>query len=131
MSAKSDAGELRRFGLLLGALFAFIFSGIPLLRHHSSPAWPWIAAAALWLTALLAPTGLRYLYRGWTQLGGALGWINTRVILSVLYAVGIVPTGLLMRLLGHDPMARKFEPSRDSYRVPGRERPASQLERPF
>jgi hypothetical protein len=130
-TVQSDRAELRRFGLLLGALFAAIFGGLPLLRHHPAPLWPWIVAISLWLSALMAPAALRYPYLGWTRLGAVLGWINTRVILSLLYAVGFIPIAVLMRLSGRDPMARKFEPARESYRVPCRERPASHLERPY
>ncbi len=127
----ADVQELRRFGLLLGALLAAIFGGIPLLRHHSTPVWPWVIGAVLWLGALLAPTALGYLHRGWARLSGALGWINTRVILSLLYAIAVVPIGLVMRLVGRDPMVRKFDPTLESYRIPSKQRSPSHLERPF
>jgi hypothetical protein len=130
-SAKADTRDLRHFGLLLGVLFAAVFSGIPLLRHHSVRIWPWAIAAALWLPALFAPTVLSYPHRGWTLLGGVLGWVNTRVILSLLYMIAIVPIGLVMRLLGRDPMLRKIDPALESYRIPSRRRSARHLERPF
>jgi Saxitoxin biosynthesis operon protein SxtJ len=123
--------ELRGFGLVLGALFAAFFGLWPLLRHHSTPLWPWVVAAVLWLFALIWPPALSYLYRGWTRLGLALGWVNTRVILTLLFAISIVPVGLIMRLCGRDRMARKLDPDCASYRVPSRRRGDKDMEHPY
>ena len=127
----ASAKELRTFGLVLGALFAAFFGIWPLIRHRTSPSWPWIAAGILWILALLCPAALSYLHRGWTRLGLALGWVNTRVILTLLFAITIVPVGLVMRLLGRDRMARKLDPDCASYRVPSRQRPDKDMERPY
>ncbi|MGH8012886.1 MAG: SxtJ family membrane protein [Candidatus Binataceae bacterium] len=123
--------ELRNFGLLLGALFALIFGALPLIRGRATPLWPWVVAALLWAGAMLAPASLRLLHRGWTRLGLALGWVNTRVILSLLFALSIIPVGLLMRLLGRDRMGRKFDPALESYRIAANPRANSSMERPF
>jgi hypothetical protein len=40
-------------------------------------------------------------------------------------------TGLTMRLMGKDPMARKLDSSTESYRVNSRVRPKNHVERPF
>jgi hypothetical protein len=130
-TTRPDSRELKNFGLLLGAIFAVLFGAAPLLRHHPMRLWPWIAAAALWSLALLAPAALHYPHRGWTRLGLALGWINTRIILTLLYAIIVTPLGIAMRLLRRDPMARKFEPAKTSYRVSGSERSHKHMERPY
>ena len=128
---QSEARELRRFGLLLGTLVVVGFAGIPFLRYHVVLGWPWLVAALLWIPALVAPAALHYLHRGWTHLGEALGWLNTRVILSLLYVIAFVPIGLVMRLAGRDPMERNFDPAADSYRVASKPRRSSHLEHPF
>jgi hypothetical protein len=130
-SAGASAKELRSFGLVLGALFAAFFGVWPLLRHRGSPFWPWIVAGVLWLFALIWPAALSYLHRGWTRLGLALGWLNTRVILTLLFAISIVPVGLVMRLCGRDRMARKLDPGSASYRVPSRQRADKDMEHPY
>ena len=129
--ASPDERELRSFGLLLGALVAAIFGLWPLWRHHSMPLWPWIIAGALWMGALIAPRGLRYLHFGWTRLGHALGRVNTPIIFSLLYAVAFIPLGMVMRLWGRDRMQRKFDRATESYRVASHPRPAKHMERPF
>ena len=130
-AGKPGAREFRSFGLLLGALIAAVFGVWPLLRSRHTALWPWIIAALLWFAALLRPTALRYFHWGWTRLGFVLGWINTRIILTVLFAVSIVPIGLLMRLFGRDRMARKFDPKLPSYRLESKSRPEKSMERPF
>ena len=128
---KPGAREFRSFGLLLGAMIAAVFGAWPLLRSQHTALWPWIVAAILWVAALLRPTALRYLHQGWTRLGFALGWVNTRIILTVLFVVAIVPLGLIMRLFGRDRMARKFDRKLASYRVESKLRPGKNMERPF
>jgi hypothetical protein len=129
--APAGTKELRSFGLVLGAMFAALFGVLPLLRHRASPSWPWILASLLWILALICPAALSYLHRGWTRLGLALGWVNSRIILTLLFAITIVPAGLMMRLFGRDRMARKLDPDCASYRVPSRQRPDKDMERPF
>jgi hypothetical protein len=129
--ASASAKELRNFGLVLGVLFAVFFGLWPLLHHRASPLWPWIVAAALWLFASIWPAALSYLHHGWTRLGFALGWVNTRVILTFLFAVSVVPIGLLMRVFGRDRMARKLDRRAASYRVPSRQRADKDMEHPY
>lgn len=43
-----------------------------------------------------------------------LGWLNTRIILTLVYLLIFTPAALLFRLLGKDPMNRRFDPV-DSY----------------
>ena len=129
--ASASAKELRTFGLVLGALFAVFFGVWPLLRHRGGPLWPWIVAGVLWLCALIWPAALSYLHRGWARLGLALGWVNTRVILTLLFAISIVPAGLVMRLCGRDRMARKLDPNCATYRVPSRQRADKDMEHPY
>jgi len=126
-----DARELRHFGLLLGALFAVIFGLWPLWRHHTTPLWPWIVAGVLWLAALIAPVSLRYPHWGWSRLGHALGRVNTPIIFTMLYAIAVVPLGMLMRLWGRDGMRRRLDREAESYRVASQVRPAKHMERPF
>ncbi|MGH8337108.1 MAG: SxtJ family membrane protein [Gammaproteobacteria bacterium] len=124
--------ELRNFGLVLGTLFAAFFGLLPLIRHHYAlHIWPWCLAAVLWIVALLRPSMLSYLYVAWTRLGWALGWLNTRVILTAIYTLLIVPIGTVMRLCGRDRMGHRFDREAVSYRVASRKRPAQDLEHPF
>ena len=124
--------ELRHFGLLTGSLIAVLLGGLaPWLRGHSYPLWPWIVGAALLGCGAIYPAALRYPFAIWSAAGHLLGWINSRVILGLVFYLLVTPMGLVMRLMGRDPMARKFEPGAQSYRVASRRTSAQNLERPF
>jgi hypothetical protein len=129
--AQLPKAELRNFGLLLGALFAGLFSAVPLLRHRTPARWPLILGAALWLSALVWPRSLTLLHGGWTRLGHALGWFNTRAILTLIFMIVITPFSFVMWVFGRDRMKRSFDPKVETYRVPSAPRKPQGMEKPF
>jgi len=91
--------------------FGYLFAGVCALVALW-PLWPlrtpnfyWLAAAGGFaFAALVWPRALRPLYTFWMKLGHALGWINARIILSVVFFLFVTPTALIARLLGYDPL---------------------------
>jgi hypothetical protein len=127
-----DSRELRRFGLTTSALIAILFGLVlPWLFHRPYPSWPWIVAVILSGWALLLPASLGPVYRLWMAIGHGLGWINSRIILGIMFYVLILPIGFILRLLGKDPMQRRFDQQAKSYRVPSKTPPKDHVERPF
>ena len=123
---------LRRFGLILAAAVAGIFGVAgPLLLGHAPPMWPWVGAVTLAAWAILAPATLRGLHFWWMRLGGALGWVNSRIILSVVFFGLFTPVSLFFRLVGRDSLTRRFDRTVASYRRPSVRAPAARMERPF
>jgi len=124
--------QLRDFGLIVGGLCAAIFGLVlPILKHRAMPRWPWIAAIVLIVPALAFPSVLRGPHFLWTKFGQVLGWINQRIVLTIIFYIIVLPTGLMIRALGRDPMARGFKPGSESYRVRSRKAPARSMDRPF
>mgnify|MGYP005710049021 FL=1 len=102
-----SAPELRQFGLLFGAILVLLFGLLlPFFIGYSFPLWPWVVALLFTVLALFAPTALTPFYRGWMRFGLIAGFINTRIIMFVLYYALFVPTGLVMKLFGRDALAR-------------------------
>lgn len=91
--------------------FGYLFAGVCTLVAIW-PLWPlhmpnlyWLAAAGGFALAALAwPRALRPLYTFWMKLGHVLGWINARIILTVVFFLLVTPTAYIARLLGHDPL---------------------------
>ena len=100
--------QLREFGLLIGTVFLVILGwALPALHGHSFRLWTlWVAIPALVL-GLLWPRGLHWPYRGWMALGDAMGWVNSHMVLGLVYVLVLQPIALLMRILGHDPLRKK------------------------
>jgi len=123
---------LRKFGLLVGAIFALLgckplwaFSHfVPHLVEGATPRyWAAFLGGALIVLGLVFPAALRQPYRGWMLIGAGLGWVNTRIILGVVFFAIVTPLGILKRMVGKDSMSRKLDPKAESYRVM---RPADQ-----
>ena len=117
----------------MAAMVAAVFGGaLPWLLGHPWPLWPWLLAAALAAGGVLAPRMLAPVYRGWMAFGHVAGWVNTRVLLGLVFYLLMVPLGLVMRAFGYVPMGRRRRPGADSYRVPRADKPAPEdMERPF
>ena len=123
---------LRNFGLITGAIISVLFGlFLPWVFNHDLPYWPWIITGILWGWAILSPSTLIPVYRIWMRVGYGLGWINSRIILGVMFYVIFLPSGLIMKMVGKDPMARTLNKSQDSYRVPHTLRKRNHVERPF
>ena len=64
-------------------------------------------------------------------IGNVLGWINTRIILGIMYYVLFLPFGLIMQLFAKDPMARKIDKSLKTYRVESTIPTKDHVEKPY
>jgi hypothetical protein len=67
----------------------------------------------------------------WMAVGHIMGWINTRIILGVVFYFVVTPIGIIRRMLGKDPMGKKIESDLKTYRISRTPRPASHLKRQY
>ena len=111
-----ERGSERAFGVVFAILF-LVIGAWPLLRGGNPRLWAFAVAAVFLLTALAAPKWLAPLNRVWMAFGLLLGRIVSPIMLFLVYVVAVVPTGLIMRLRGKDPLQRRFEPEAASYWV--------------
>jgi hypothetical protein len=125
--------SLREFGLVTAGMIAAVFGLLlPWIWDAGSwPQWPWLLAALLGAISLTFPLRLRPFYHWWMKLAHVLGWINTRILLSLVFFLILLPVALILRLLGKDPMCRKLNPAQTSYRVESKTPPENHMERPF
>jgi len=124
--------ELRSFGLIFTSGILLIFGlFFPWLLDHQSPQWPWFVAGVTFLPALLMPSLLAPVYKVWMKIGAVLGWINTRIILGLIFFIVFVPMSVIFYLLKKDPMNRRFDASATSYRTESIKPPRDRMEYPF
>lgn len=100
--------QLRSFGFLIGFGFP-IFIGfiLPTIGGHLYKMWTlWIGLIAF-LLGLLKPSLLFYPYKVWMLIGHILGWLNSRIILGLVFFIILQPISFIMRMFGYDPLKRK------------------------
>ncbi len=111
---KLDRRSLRQFGITMAIAF-LIITLIILIRHKYSVIATSIISITFLILAFTLPVLLKPVYILWMKLAFVLGWINTRVILFILFHLLFTPIGLVMRLFKVDPLDRKIEKNKDSY----------------
>jgi len=129
---KTDARTLRKFGLLVGGVFA-AFGVLFLLRHKGHyPYFLWPGAGLMVLGAVL-PRMLKWVYLAWMGLAIVIGFCMAHAILVLLFYLVITPVGWAARLVGRDFLQRELDPSRASYWLPRerRERTPSEYEKQY
>ena len=107
---------LREFGFLIGFAFPFLIGWIiPLIGGHPFRTWTlWISFPTI-ILAISKPKLLLYPYKAWMRFGHILGWINSRIILGLVFVIVLQPIALIMRIFGHDPLRIK-KSNQKSYR---------------
>jgi saxitoxin biosynthesis operon SxtJ-like protein len=129
---KTGAGDLRKFGLMVGGVF--ILLGVLLLLRHRSSYLSFCGAGALLAAfGVIWPRALKYVYIAWMALAFTLGFVMSNVILTLFFFLFVTPIGLLARLFQKDFLARKWDKRAASYWIQcGREvKPANTYERQF
>jgi len=108
-------GELRRFGLLMGVA-ALVIALYVWYRGGSTAVW-WLAGiAAFFLAAgLILPVGLKSVYVPWMFLARLLGFVNTHVLLALVFYTLFTLMGAILRIFRYDPLDRKLSPKQKSY----------------
>jgi len=128
---KIDNGRLRSFGLIVAGGFALVAVAPAIFRGHSPRLWALAVSGILAGMGLIVPFALAPVYRAWMAVGEVLGWVNTRIILLLVYYAVIVPIGVILHLAGKDPLRLRFHREAESYRIPRVKRPASHMQRQY
>jgi hypothetical protein len=99
-------------------LVAVLLGSFGWFHTHTWPAWTW------WLTGAGAGTGgvlwivpqiARPFYIVWNGLGCSIGFVVSNAAVTAVYFLVVTPIGLALRLLGRDPLRRRFARERASY----------------
>ena len=126
------AKELRDFGLIMAGMLSLMFGLVlPWLFGYSIPYWPFIAAIGFAVVGLVKPLLLGPVNRVWLKISDVLGWINTRLVMGIIFFLLIVPIGLIMRLFTKDPLNNQWSDAEKSYRIVTKVRNKEHLEKPF
>ncbi len=106
--------ENRKFGFIVGPVLGLI----ALYKYpagHTMYLWLAGIASVIIVLAIIEPVWLYYPRLLWEKAGYYLALINTKILLCLVYFFVLVPLGVILRLLGKDPLERKFRADTRSY----------------
>ena len=129
---KTTPHELRKFGLMVGGVFAAL--GLLFLWRHKGyyPYFLW-PGVVLVLFGLVLPRALKWVYIAWMSVAFVLGFVMAHVILTLFFYLMITPMGLIARLFGKDFLRLRLDRNAVTYWIPRdrKFRPPAEYERQF
>lgn len=106
--------ELRKFGLTFGIVVGAIGAYLFWKENGASLYFIGVAFVTI-LFGIIRPALLLYFYKIWMFIGGVMGWINTRIILAIIFYLILTPIALILRLFGKQFIEKKWDKSAKSY----------------
>ena len=97
----------RSFGVSVGSVLCVIAVLLAWRGRQTRAEWIGALGAVLLVLGLVRPSLLKWPSAAWWRFALALGYVNARVLLTVLFALVLTPLALLWRVTGKDPLARR------------------------
>ena len=131
MTHRGPANPERSFGISVGAVLCVI-AAVLLWRGRVGRAEAVGAIGAVLVVAgLVYPPLLKYPSAAWWRFSRVLGYVNARILLSIVFFLILMPLGLLWRITGKDPLARGRKGWRGWTPYPPRYKDAKHFDRMF
>ena len=116
---KSEKADIRRFSNFV-PIALVVWGTILGFSHGWGGRSEWIlyaAAVIIFFWGMISPFTLKPLYLGWMYFTKVFSWLLTTLVLGLVFYIGFTVTGLVMRLLGRDPLHRRIDRQAKSYWV--------------
>jgi hypothetical protein len=112
-----DDSSLKRFGWIMGSILLGLVLYVS-FRHRAVSVPLIVGSATFFIAALINPACLRLTYSLWMRLAFVLAWVNTRLLLLLIFYLVFTPIGIIMRCMGKDLLHRKINASFRTYWLP-------------
>ena len=112
----TEQSSEKSFGVVFSIVF-LIVALYPLINSAGLRIWALVVSIIFFLLAFLAPKILVLPNKLWFKFGLLLGSIVAPIVMAFVYFVTVLPTGLIMRLLGKDLLKQKLDKNAKSYWV--------------
>ena len=108
---------LQEFGVIFGLGLPLIIGWlIPFLFGHSPRAWTLAIGIPTLIISIIYPKILKLPYKIWIKIGIILGWINSKIILGIVFFLILIPISLIMKIFKYDPLKKNLDKDQISYR---------------
>ncbi|ODS33660.1 MAG: hypothetical protein SCARUB_01179 [Candidatus Scalindua rubra] len=112
---KDEKSEIKKFGIGLTVLLCLI-GGWQLYKGHVNIyVWFFGFGGLVLVLSFFAPVILKPLYKVTTTVGNAVGWVNTRILLGIIFYVIFTPIGILLRIIRKDLLDERLNKEAKSY----------------
>ena len=125
----TEQSSEKSFGVVFSIVF-LIVALYPLINSESLRIWALVVSIIFFLLAFLAPKILVLPNKLWFKFGLLVGSIVAPIVMTLIYFVTVLPTGLIMRLLGKDLLKQKLDKNAKSYWIE-REQPMGSMKNQF
>ena len=125
----TEQSSPKSFGVVFSCVF-LIIALYPLINSESLRIWALVVSIIFFLLAFLAPKILVLPNKLWFKFGLLIGSIVAPIVMAFVYFVTVLPTGLIMRLLGKDLLKQKLDKNAKSYWVK-RDEPIGSMKNQF
>ena len=112
----TEQSSEKSFGVVFSIVF-LIVALYPLITSEGLRIWALVVSIIFFLLAFLAPKILVLPNKLWFKFGLLIGSIVAPIVMAFVYFVTVLPTGLIMRLLGKDLLKQKLDKNAKSYWV--------------
>ena len=116
----TEQSSEKSFGVVFSIVF-LIVALYPLINSESLRIWALVVSIIFFLLAFLAPKILVLPNKLWFKFGLLIGSIVAPIVMAFVYFVTVLPTGLIMRLLGKDLLKQKLDKNAKSYWIERKE----------
>ncbi len=106
----------KSFGVVF-SIVLLIVALYPLVNSEGLRIWALVVSIIFFLLAFIAPKVLVLPNKLWFKFGLLIGSIVAPIVMAFVYFVTVLPTGLIMRLLGKDLLKQKLDKNAKSYWV--------------
>lgn len=106
--------NLKKFGITMCIAF-LVITGLVSFKRGNIYIPTIVIAGAFFGLGLIQPALLKLVYIIWMRFAFVLAWVNTRLILFIMFYLIFTPVGLFMRLFRIDLLERKIDKSKKSY----------------
>ena len=106
--------EWKKFGIALGIILSIIAT-ILFIKEKSLYIYFYGAGLFFIVAALVVPIVVKPVFILFLYIAHVLGWVMTRVILSILFYLVITPIGHILKLFGKKFLDMEFSREKESY----------------
>ena len=116
----TEQSSEKSFGIVFSIVF-LIVALYPLINSEGLHVWAIVTSIIFFFIAFIAPNVLVFPNKLWFKLGLLIGSIIAPIVMGFVYFVTVLPTGLIMRLLGKELLKQKLDKNAKSYWIERKE----------